>query len=174
MSATRVIDNPISGEQIVIRERGEENGGRLLRFDLFLPAGRHVPAGHVHPQQEERFTVVSGRLRFRLGHRCILATAGETVVIPPGRAHWFGNPGAEVAHAQVEVRPALRMEEMFEATEALSQAGHLAGTRLPPLTALAQVLVEFRNELAVPHVPPIVAWAVLAPLARLGRRWRAT
>jgi quercetin dioxygenase-like cupin family protein len=172
VSERRVIDNPISGETIVIRESGDQNGGQLLRFDIFLPAGGHVPAGHVHPKQEERFTVVRGRIRFRLGHRRILASPGDTVVIPAGRAHWFGNPGAEVAHAQVEVRPALRMEEMFEATEALSKAGHLPGTRLPPLTALAQVLVEFRQELAVPHVPAPLALTVLAPLARLGRSRR--
>jgi quercetin dioxygenase-like cupin family protein len=165
----RVFDNPISGERIVIRESGHRNGGRLLRFDLFLPAGGHVPAGHVHPQQEERFTVIEGQMRFRLGRHRILVGAGDTVVIPPGKAHWFGNPGAQVAHAQVEVRPALRMEEMFEATEALSHAGNFPGTRLPRLTALARVLLEFRHELAVPHMPDFLTRAVLAPLARLGQ-----
>ena len=81
MSEGRVIDNPISGETIVIRESGDQNGGQLLRFDIFLPAGGHVPAGHVHPKQEERFTVVRGRIRFRLGHRRILASPGDTVVV---------------------------------------------------------------------------------------------
>ena len=43
----RVIDNPISGEPIVIRESSAQNGGRLLAFDLFRPAGGHVPARHL-------------------------------------------------------------------------------------------------------------------------------
>jgi quercetin dioxygenase-like cupin family protein len=166
----RVFHNPISGERIVIRQSGAETGGRLLSFDLFLPPGGHVPAGHVHPVQEERFTVVTGRMRFRLGRKTMLAHPGETVVVPAGSSHWFGNPGAEVAHARVEVRPALRMEELFEATEAIGAAGHMAGTGTPRLPDLAAVLLEFKRELAVPRVPAFLVTAVLVPLAWLGRR----
>src|SRR5437588_6297288 len=93
-AAGRVIDNPISGERIVIRESGAQTGGRLLSFDLFLPPGGHVPARHVHPVQEEQFTVVAGRMRFRLGpfgRRTIQAHPGDTVLVPAGTAHWFGN-----------------------------------------------------------------------------------
>ena len=166
----RVIVNPISGERIVIRKTGAETGGRLLAFDLFLPPGGHVPAGHVHPEQEERFTLVAGQMRFRLGGRTILADPGGTVVVTAGQAHWFGNAGSGVAHAQVEVRPALRMEEMFVATEAISLAGHFPGTRLPRLSDLALVLLEFRRELAVPNLPPTLVAACLSPLAWLARR----
>src|SRR5205085_11403110 len=87
--AGRVIDNPISGERMVIRESGAQTGGRLLSFDLFLPPGGHVPARHVHPIQVEQFTVVAGRMRFRLGRRTILAHPGDTVLVPAGTAHWF-------------------------------------------------------------------------------------
>jgi len=168
--AGRVIDNPISGERIVIRQSGAQTGGRLLAFDLFLPPGGHVPAPHVHPVQEERFTVVGGRMRFRLGRRTIVASPGETVLVPPGTPHWFGADGAEAAQARVEVRPALRMEELFETTEAMGRAGHFPGTRLPRLSDLALMLVEYRRELAVPAVPGILVRAALAPLAWLGRR----
>jgi quercetin dioxygenase-like cupin family protein len=166
----RVIDNPISGEHIVIRASGAETDGRLLAFDLFLPRGGHVPARHIHPGQEERFTVVAGLMRFRLGRRTILAHPGETVLIPAGRAHWFGNAGAKVAHARVEVRPALRMEEFFEANEAMGVAGHFGTTALPRLTDLARVLLEFQREVAVPNAPAFVVRALLTPLAWLGRR----
>ena len=166
----RVIHNPVSGERIVVRQSGAETGGRLLSFDLFLPRGGHVPARHVHPEQEERFTVVAGRMRFRLGRRSVLARPGETVVVPPRTAHWFGNAGIEVAHARVEVRPALRMEEFFEATEAMSRSGRLFGTRLPRLSDLALVLLEFQREVAVPSVPEFLVMLVLTPIAWLGRR----
>jgi quercetin dioxygenase-like cupin family protein len=166
----QVIENPTSGERIVIRESGAENGGELLCFDLFLPSGSSVPAGHVHPVQEERFTMVAGRMRFRVGRRTILATPGDVVTVPAGRAHWFGNAGDEVAHAVVEVRPALRMQEALAATEAIAQAGHLPGTRLPRPSDLALFLLEFQQELAVPNVPAFLVRVVLAPLAWLGRR----
>jgi quercetin dioxygenase-like cupin family protein len=166
----RLIVNPISGERIVIRQSGAETGGELLSFDLFLPPGGHVPAGHVHPIQEERFTVIAGLMRFRLGHHTILARPGETVLVPAGTAHWFGNASAQVAHARVEVRPALRTEEFFAENEALSLAGRLGGTRLPRLSDLARILLEFRREVAVPYAPAFLVRALLTPLAWLGRR----
>ena len=169
MPESRVIDNPISGERIVIRQSAEETGGRLLVFDLFLPPGGHVPAGHVHPVQEERFTVVAGQMRFRLGRRTILAASGETVTVPAGSAHWFGNDGSVVSHARVEVRPALRTEEFLRANEAMARTGRLLGTRLPRLSDLALVLREFRREVAVPTVAGPVIEVLLRPAAWLAR-----
>lgn len=166
-STGRVIDNPITGERIVILQTSAETAGRVLAFDLFLPPGGHVPANHVHPEQEERFTVLEGQVRFRVGRRSVLAGPGETIAIEAGRAHWFGNPGPEVAHAHVEVRPALRMEEMFEAT---SRTGRVPGTRLPSPSDLAAILLEFRREVAMPHVPAFLATVFLSPLAWLSRR----
>jgi quercetin dioxygenase-like cupin family protein len=168
----RVLNNPVSGDRIIIIESGTDNGGQLLVFEHYLPPGGHVPAGHVHPEQEERFMVLEGRMRFRLARRTIVAGSGETVVIPRGAAHWFGNAGPGVSHARVEVRPALRMEELFEATEAIGRAGHLPGTRMPRLADLASVILEFQREVAVPHVPDRLVKVVLGPLAWVGRRRR--
>jgi quercetin dioxygenase-like cupin family protein len=166
----RVIVNPVSGERIVVRQSGRDTDGRLFAFDLFLPPGGHVPAGHAHPTQRERFTVMEGSMRFRLGRRTILATPGDSVEIPPRTSHWFGNAGPSVAHARVEVRPALRMEEFFEATEEIGRAGHIPGTRLPRVSDLARVMLEFRQEVAAPYVPALVVRAVLAPFAWFGNR----
>ena len=117
--------------------------------------------------------MVAGRMRFRLGRRTIVAGAGETVVVPPGTPHWFGNPGPGESHARVEVRPALRMEELFEMTEAVTRAGGFLGTRLPRLTDLALLLLEFQREVAVPDVPASLVRVALFPLAWLARRRRA-
>ncbi|HEX5503977.1 MAG TPA: cupin domain-containing protein [Thermomicrobiales bacterium] len=166
----RVIDNPISGERIVIRESGARNGGRLLVFDLYLPPGAHVPARHVHPAQEEQFTVVAGRMRFRVGRRTLMARPGDTVRVPAGTAHWFGNAGPGTSHARVEARPALRLEEAFEAAAVMGRERRYPGTRLPRLTDLALYMLEYRRELATPDVPAALVRAVLTPLAWLGRR----
>lgn len=165
-----MIDNPISGERIVIRMSGAQTGGQLLVFDLDLPPGGHVPARHAHPIQEERFTIVQGRMRFSFGRRRVLATVGETVVIPKGKAHWFGNPGPDVSRARVEVRPALRTEEFFMANEVMARSGHLFGTRLPRPSDLARVLLEFEPEVSIPNVPTFLVRRLLVPLAWLGRR----
>ena len=166
----RVIVNPVSGERIVIRTSGAQTGGRLLAFDVFLPRGGHVPARHVHPIQAEQFTVVAGRMRFRLGRRTILAGPGETVVVPSGMSHWFGNAGQDIAHARVEVRPALRTEELLEASGAMAMAGGRYGARMPRPSDLAHLLVEFQREIAVPDLPRFLVRAVLMLLAWVGPR----
>ena len=131
-------------------------------IDLFLPPGKHVPSRHTHPIQEERFTILAGTMRFRLGWRRILATPGDTIAIPAGVAHWFGNAGSGVVHARVEVRPALRMEELF-ATAATIDAGTQRSIRhwVRQLPAVARLLIEFQREVAVPD---LAAW--LVPWAR--------
>lgn len=169
----RVIVNPVSGERVIIRVSGAQTNGKLLVFDLFLPPGAHVPARHVHPLQEERFTIIAGQMRFRVGwfgRRAILAHPGETIRVLPGTPHWFGNPSTAMSHARVEVRPALRMEELFELTEALGRTGSSGGTRRPRLTDLARIALEFQREVAVPDVPASLVKVLLAPLAWLARR----
>jgi quercetin dioxygenase-like cupin family protein len=171
MTPAKVIDNPLSGERIVIRTTAEDTAGSLLEFDLFLPPGSRVPAGHTHPVQEERFTVVEGLMRFRLGLRNVLARPGETVVVPPETAHWFSNPGDVRAHVRVEVRPALRTQELFEAASTLGGDG-ARGRRVPRPVDLALFLQEFALEVRVPFVPASLARTVIGAVARLGRRRR--
>jgi quercetin dioxygenase-like cupin family protein len=170
----RVIANPISGERIIIRENAAQTGGRLLAFDLFLPPGGHVPARHVHPIQQEAFSIIEGAMRFRIGRfggRAFVAHAGETVIVPPGTPHWFGNAGEETSLARVEVRPALRMEELFEMTEEIGQAsGRGPASWLPLLADLARLVLEFQREVTAPDIPPFLVKAILGPLAQLGRR----
>lgn len=167
----RVIANPISGEQIVIHTSGAETNGELLVFDLFLPPGKQVPSRHTHPIQEERFTILAGTMRFRLGWRRILATPGDTLVIPPGVAHWFGNAGPGVSHARVEVRPALRMEELFAAAASIETDRHASlGQRVRQLPAFARLLLEFQREVAAPDLAAWLVRPILALVARLDRR----
>lgn len=168
----RGISNPVNGERIVVQTSGAETDGRLLVFDLFLPPGGHVPAKHVHPLQTEHFTVIAGRMRFRLGGKTVLAVAGDTVTVLPRMEHWFGNDGDCEAHARVEVRPALRMEELLEATETLRRTRRVLGFQMPHISDIALFMLEFRHEVAVPRVPARLVWAVLAPIAWL-RHYRA-
>jgi hypothetical protein len=97
-TAKRVIENPISGERIVIRESGAQTGGRLLSFDLHLPTGAHVPAGHVHPSQEERFTVVTAAVDVsNLVHRKLAVLTAHLSQMDP--ANPFATMGAQLITA---------------------------------------------------------------------------
>jgi quercetin dioxygenase-like cupin family protein len=119
----QIIENPVSGERITFRETAADTNGELLAIDLELGPDGHVPGMHVHPSQEERFEITDGVMRFRMGREKVIATPGDVVVVPPGVRHKFANAGDERARARVEVRPALRMEELFETTVALARRG---------------------------------------------------
>jgi len=154
----RVLDNPSGGERIVIRD----SRPAVLEFDVFLQPGAHVPAGHTHPRQEERFDVVAGRVRFRVGRRELVAGPGAHLCVPCGTRHWFGNVGEDVAHVRVSVRPALRMEALLETTTRSSTL-----PLVQRLLGLALIPWDFPHELGVPYVPAWLLSAALRPLALL-------
>lgn len=166
----QVLDNPISGERITFRRTAADTGGDLLAIDLELsPTGR-VPGAHVHPVQEERFEVVQGMMKFQKGLRTITARAGDTVVVPPGTVHRFKNAGDGPACMRVEVRPALKMEELFETAVALAREGRTTAGGMPQALDLALFMRRFEAEVGAPFVPAAVVRAVMAPLAWLARR----
>ena len=168
----RVLENPISGERITFRKTGADTDGELLAFDLELDPDGHLPGAHVHPIQEERFEIVNGTMTFRRGLRALTASAGDVVVVPPGTVHRFENAGKEQAHVRVEVRPALRMQELLETTAALAEQGRTFATGLPRPLDLALFMCEFDAEVRAPFVPAAVVRTIMAPLAWLARRRR--
>jgi quercetin dioxygenase-like cupin family protein len=165
--AGQILENPVSGERIVFRKTASDTGGELLAFELFLAPNGHVPGAHVHPEQEERFEVVKGTMKFRRGLKTVIARAGDTVVVPAGVTHRFENAGNELAHVLVEVRPALRMEQLFETATALAREGRTNRKGLPKPLELALFVREFEQEVKAPFPPAGVVRAVMAPLAWL-------
>src|SRR4051812_42399552 len=111
--AGQLVENPVTGERIVFRQTTADTNGELVAIDLALPVGGHVPGVHIHPNQEEAFHVTSGRMKFRYGMKTIVAEAGESVVVPAGKIHSFAQYGDEPSQCRVEIRPALKMEQLF-------------------------------------------------------------
>ena len=176
--AGAVIENPASGERIKIRITAAESGGELLAWELRLAPGGRVPNGHIHPGQEERFTVVEGCLRFRIGRRSRLVGPGQTVTVPPGAPHHFANAGPTEALVLVETRPAMQMQELLTVAAELARDKHGRPRRLPRPVDLLLFMDEFKSEVQAPYLPvglvrPVVrAAARLAALAGGDRRYR--
>jgi quercetin dioxygenase-like cupin family protein len=169
--AGQTIENPLSAERITFRKTSADTDGELVAIDLELAPGGRVPAGlHIHPEQEERFEVMRGRMRFRKRRKQIVAGPGEVVVVPSGVPHDFANAGDETALVRVEVRPALEMERLFETAVALAQEGRAFSNGMPKPLDLALFVNEFEHEVQAAFPPLWMQRIALAPLAWLARR----
>jgi quercetin dioxygenase-like cupin family protein len=167
------IENPVTGERFTFTDTAATTDGELLAFELGLKPGGAVPVPHVHPIQTERFEVVEGRMRFRLGFRRVVAGPGDVVEVEPGVMHGFANAGDEEARVRVEVRPALAMEEMFTEVVAMARAGRMTRRGMPrnPLD-LALLARTYDQEAHAPFLTVGVQRLLLAPLVFAARHLR--
>ena len=130
MTGFRPFFNAVTGETIEYTAGPEECGGELLRLKWSSAPGGGIPE-HVHPHQEERFIITAGEARFTINGEARVARAGETLVVPAGVRHSESNPGPAILTGVVELRPALRTKEMFEAFAGLVADGKTTSRGAP-------------------------------------------
>jgi quercetin dioxygenase-like cupin family protein len=167
----QTIEHPHTGERMTFLETAESTGGKFLRVRLEVRPGGAIPNLHVHPVAQERFEVARGRLQIRLGKQSSVAAAGETVVVPSGIAHVWGNPFDEPAAVITDLRPALRLETFLETFFGLARDGKVDPKRNLPTSLLQAALLfhDYRAEIGLPGLAGVATRgvsAVLAPLAR--------
>ena len=161
------MENPVSGEdRIVFTKTAQQTGGELFELEVFIRAGASGTPEMVHPHQDESFKMLSGSLDVRIGGQEQRLTAGESLIISKGTPHNWWNASDEEAHALVELRPALRSEELFANLYGLcSEKG-----ALPNPLQLAILINEHWNEGHLTK-PPLfvqkVMFGVLAPVGGL-------
>lgn len=156
----------MSRQRAVVRVRGAESQGKLLRIESIAAPGSRV-IRHRHLLQSERFEVLEGTLRWRVGRRTIEGGPGATVEIPRGVKHGFRNAGAEDARFIVEFRPALRTQELFvELCELERDALRLRMLR-SNLSRLRALAAEHGDGFFFLAAPPI--WLQRALLAGIRR-----
>ena len=89
-----VFENPVTGERVVARVGTEESGGDLLVADLYVRPGGAVAGEHVHTRIEEWFTVMGGRVGFRLdGHEISSRRTTRGCTCQPAWPTTGGTPG---------------------------------------------------------------------------------
>lgn len=110
-------------------------------------------------------------MRFRVGLRTLIAEPGDVVEVEPGVSHSFANAGDEEAKLRVEVRPALRMEEMFAEVIAMARSGRMNKRGMPRnLLDLALLARTYDQEAHAPLMNVAVQRLLLAPLVFFARR----
>jgi quercetin dioxygenase-like cupin family protein len=144
----------------------ESAGARHVQEARYAPNSR-PPPNHVHPRQEEIFTITSGALRFVIDGTERIVRAGDELVLPANTPHYAHNPHPEPAIVRWETRPALRTAELFR-----SLYGAMKGRAKPRLVDAAAILREYSDEmvLAKPPVPiQKIVFACLAPFGKIRR-----
>lgn len=169
-NAGDVIENPVIGDRVVFVRTSRETGGALLELDIFARPGAAGPPEHVHPEQEERFTVLAGSLTGRIGGRVVEMVRGTHWVVPAGTPHTWYNSGQSEVQVRVELRPAGRMEPFLETIYGLAKDGKTNAQGVPGLLQLAVFATAYfdTNYLASP--PLAVQKVVLGTIAFFGRR----
>ena len=168
----RPMSNPATGEWIRFMPAPENDNGDVVRFHW-----RSMPGGmiteHVHPHQEERFSITAGEAHFTVSGRHRVVRAGETITVPIGVPHSERNPGSVAIEGVVELRPALHTRQMHEAFASLAAEGKTTNRGAPknPLQ-LGATLWHFRHESRVTTPPTWVQNLVLPPLSALATVFR--
>ena len=165
--------NARSGERFVWRATRASTGGAYCEFDLYLDADAKVAAAHRHPQQEERFTVVTGEFTVVADGASSSLGPTEVGVVAVGAARSWRNTTGGPSQVVVRLTPALQIEDYFEKFCAIATAGGAGPTGLPrnPLQ-LAVLLDGYRQEFAfATPAQQRVLGPLLALVARLGRRF---
>jgi quercetin dioxygenase-like cupin family protein len=164
------LTNPVTGLRTVFRETARDTGGELLQVDWIGNPGWTTGPDHVHPRQEERFEVITGKLGMRLNGVEGVHAAGEVIVIAAGDPHAAWNAGDGDVHVLVDFRPALRTEIAFETLAGLARDGktNRAGAPNNPLRA-ALILRHFEQEIYFVRPPLAVQRVIFGPLATVGR-----
>lgn len=169
IQAGDTIENPVTGERIVFLATSRETNGEAVVFETFVQPDGFVAAAHVHPNQVERFEILSGTLGLRMGGKEVAATPGETVTIPVGTPHRFWNAGEDEVRFRCEVRPALQFEQLVETMFALASAGKTNRKGMPNPLRLAVIARAHFDVVRLPFPPAFAQRLGLALGAPLGR-----
>ncbi|MGA3362151.1 MAG: cupin domain-containing protein [Solirubrobacteraceae bacterium] len=161
--------NAATGEWIEFTATPAQGGKDVVRFNW-----RSLPGGaiteHLHPHQEERFTITAGEAHFTLDGAERVLAAGQTLVVPRGVRHSERNAGSVEIEGVVELRPALHSKQMHEAFAGLVADGATTSRGAPknPLQ-LGATFWHFRHESRATSPPIWLQNVVLPPMWALAR-----
>ncbi len=142
----------------------DSRGDRLEAENRLRPGAG--PPMHVHHLQEEALTVIEGRMGYQIaGEKERYASAGESVVFPPGQAHRFWNAGEDELLCRGYLMPPLNVEYLLTTMFASMRS---EGGR-PDLLDAAYLLTRYRSEYGAAMIPDFVQRYVFPIMIGLGR-----
>ena len=169
VEAGDVLENPVSGQRLIVREPAQDTGGELLEVEaIYTKPMLSRPPAHYHPRQQERFDVLAGRLNVLVGGREWTLEEGEVLTVAPGVTHemWAAEAGTRV---NWQTRPALKTEAFFETIWGPAKAGKVNNKGVPSLLRVALIAREYEDKFRLASPPWAVQRLLFGSLAPVGR-----
>lgn len=104
--------NPVAGTTTVFLATSESTNGEYVEIEVTYPPNSAPPPRHLHPAQEEVFTLLAGSIHATVGDDTGEIAVGDQLHVPAGKPHQMG-AGADGATMRWRTSPALRTGEMF-------------------------------------------------------------
>ncbi len=179
IKAGYAIENPQAGVRAVVLKTQAETQGNGFQVEYFYRpySGQDLPA-HYHLWWEEKFEILSGTCTYSLDGVQNTAKAGDSIILPAGKAHihpW--NTGDEALHViQTDTFEHASPEAVIDTLNTivtqygLAQDGKVGKDGKPNALQLAvsmQVLLKHGGYLA--GMPPAVQNVMFGVLGALGR-----
>jgi quercetin dioxygenase-like cupin family protein/uncharacterized protein YndB with AHSA1/START domain len=122
---------------------GEETGGEVLEMEVSGRPRGFLNQRHVHPEQVERITVISGSIKVGLNGREHVLQAGNSIEVPAGTPHTQVANGDGPGTVRIEVSPAGRTEAFMRRVAQLCHEGKFTRQGFPRPVAGAELVQDF-------------------------------
>jgi quercetin dioxygenase-like cupin family protein len=144
--------------------------GENLVVDAWLEPGGALPP-HLHPKQEERWSVVEGEVRFQLGSdKRVLRPEDGEVVVHPGTKHGLTSSSERETHLRCRVIPARGLQSFLEDSAAAAREGLFMRGGIPKSMRgarwAARFLKQHRDDVVMTFPPRFVQSAMIGLLGR--------
>ena len=160
-----VVRDPVHRSRYVFEPDGEN-----MTVETWIEPGGGLPP-HFHPRQEERWSVLDGKIQLRLGsEKRVIGPEDGEVLVEPNTVHGFKSVTGSDTHMRCYVIPALGLEEFLtDSAEAARQGLILRGDLPRGLKGArwaANFLKQHQDDVVMTWPPRFVQRALIALLAR--------
>jgi quercetin dioxygenase-like cupin family protein len=157
--------DPVHGARYSFQPDGDN-----LIVDTWLEPGGALPP-HLHPHQEEHWSVVEGEVRFQLGNdKRVLRPEDGAVVVKRGTKHGVKSSSDQEAHLRCHVIPARNLQSFLEDSAAAAREGLIRRGGIPKNLRGARwgarFLKQHREDTVMTFPPRFMQSAMIALFGR--------
>lgn len=166
----RVLEfRPAVGMRFHFTQTSEDTGGAFLEAEQIIAPHDEGPPVHMHPHQEDSYTVLSGTLDVYVDGELHQLGPGQSLSVPEGTPHTLKNGHAEEVRLINRHTPAMNFQGMMATLHKLVTSGKVRS--LPPkdlssVIYLSMLFMRYREDVVSVKPPSFV----MAAMAFLGRR----